>query len=186
VILFKTQSLDSLYTELCSVARRAGGVLMLNLRFPFIVRAVALILFTALFQRESLSLAAQTPSGQPSKRITSETDERALRAQWQTLFETHSWSELDSLADRLRSQRLRFQGGGWQLHVLYCILSSCSGSDSDAAWESQIAALQQWIGVRPSSPTPRIALADTYENFAWKARGSDFADKVTEQDAKGA
>ena len=30
-----------------------------------------------------------------------------------------------------------------------------------------------------AQPTPRIALADTYENFAWKARGSGFADAVT-------
>jgi hypothetical protein len=152
---------------------------MSNLRSPLIARAVALLLFIALFQRESLSLAAQTSSGQPSKPITSEADERALRAQWRTLFETHSWSELDSLADRLRSQRLRFQGGGWQLHVFYTILSTVgSPSETDAAWEAKIAALEEWILRAPSSPTPRIALADAYENFAWKARGGDFADKV--------
>lgn len=42
----------------------------MKLRFSFIVRAVALLLFTALVQRESLSLAAETPSGKPSKRIS--------------------------------------------------------------------------------------------------------------------
>lgn len=155
---------------------------MTNLRLPHLGRLItALLLFSALVQREPLSLAAQTTPAQPSKPVTSETAERALRSQWRTLFETHSWSELDDLADRLRSQRLRFQGGGWQLHVLYCTLSSCSSNDGDAAWESQIAALEEWIHHSPSSPAPRIALADTYENYAWKARGGDFADQVTEQ-----
>lgn len=154
---------------------------MLNLSFRFKLRAVAPLLFIALLQLESLILAAQTSSGQPSTPVTSETAERALRSQWRTLFETHSWNELDSLADRLRTQRSRFQGGGWQLHVLYCILASCSHGDSDAAWESQIAALQEWIRYSPSSPTPRIALADAYESYAWKARGGDFADQVTDQ-----
>lgn len=154
---------------------------MSNLRFPFTVRALSLLLVAVLFQGESVLLVAQTSSDRPAKPVTSETAESLLRSQWRKLFETHSWTELDSLADRLRSQRLRFQGGGWQLHVLYCILSSCSHGDSDPAWESQIAALQEWIRHSPSSPTPRIALADTYESFAWKARGGDFADQVTEQ-----
>lgn len=154
---------------------------MTNLRLPYSGRVVALFLFVVLLQHETLSLAAQSTTVLASKPVTSETAERALRSQWRTLFETHSWSELDALADRLRSQRMRFQGGGWQLHVLYCILGNCSGSNSDAVWESQIAALQEWIRNSPSSPTPRIALADLYENYAWKARGDDFADKVTEQ-----
>jgi hypothetical protein len=153
----------------------------LLLRSNITATFAAVFLFIVLSQGESVSLRAQTSSDQPAKPVTSETAERALRSQWRGLFESHSWTELDSLADRLRSQRLRFQGGGWQLHVLYCILSNCSQDDSDATWESQIAALQEWILHSPSSPTPRIALADTCENFAWKARGSDFADKVSKQ-----
>lgn len=155
---------------------------MSNLRFPFTVRAVALLLFIAIFPNESISLVAQISPGQPSRAVTSETAERALRSQWRALFETRSWTELDALADQLRTQRSRFQGGGWQLHVLYTILSTVEPKlDTDAAWESQISALQEWVLRAPSSPTPRIALADAYENFAWKARGGDFADQVTEQ-----
>jgi hypothetical protein len=155
----------------------------LNFRFHIDTKFLAALLFiTALFQGESVSLVAQTSSNQLTKPVTSETAERALRSQWRRLFETRSWTELDSLADRLRSQRLRFQGGGWQLHVLYTILSTVnSPPETDAAWEAQIAALQEWIRRAPLSPTPRIALADTYEKFAWKARGGDLADKVSDE-----
>jgi hypothetical protein len=158
----------------------------LNFRFHIDTKFLAALLFiTALLQGESVSLVAQTSPDQLTKPVTSETAERALRSQWRRLFETRSWTELDLLADRLRSQRLRFQGGGWQLHVLYTILSTVnSPPETDAAWEAQIAALQEWIRRAPLSPTPRIALADTYEKFAWKARGHDFAEKVTEEGSR--
>lgn len=129
--------------------------------------------------------AAQSTSVRRAPRITSETEERILRTRWRALFDSHSWVKLDSLADRLRSQRLRFQGGGWQLHVLYTILSTVdSQSETDTAWNAQIAALQEWVRHSPSSPTPSIALADTYLNFAWKARGNDFADTVAQENWK--
>lgn len=128
---------------------------------------------------------AQLVSSQPVNPVASRAEERALRVEWSKLFDNHSWAELDSVAERLRSGRLRFQGGAWQLHVLYCVLSSdCSRLTTDAAWRSRIADLQDWIRYEPSSPTPRIALADTYEDFAWKARGNGFADSVTQQDWK--
>ena len=139
-----------------------------------------LFLFIVLSPGGSVCIIAQMSSSQPAKTVTSATAERALRVQWRRLFDNRSWTELDALANRLRTERLRFQGGGWQLHVLYTILSTTSTrEETDAAWEAQIAALEEWIRQSPSSPTPRVALADTYENFAWKARGGDFADTVT-------
>jgi hypothetical protein len=123
---------------------------------------------------------AQTVPGQPANAVASEAVERTLRVQWRRLFDDRRWDELNSIASRLRSQRLRFQGGSWQLHVLYTILSTTgSKTATDAAWGAQIAALQEWIRHNPSSPTPRIALADAYENFAWKARGGGLGDTVT-------
>jgi hypothetical protein len=139
-----------------------------------------IFLFIVLSPGGFVCIIAQTSSSQPAKTVTSATAERALRVQWRRLFDNRSWTELDALANRLRTERLRFQGGGWQLHVLYTILSTTgTREETDAAWEAQIAALEEWIRQSPSSPTPRIALADTYENFAWKARGDDFADSVT-------
>jgi hypothetical protein len=123
---------------------------------------------------------AQTIPAHPANGVASEAEERTLRVQWRRLFDDRRWDELDSIAKRLRKRRLRFQGGSWQLHVLYTVLSTTgSKTATDAAWEAQIAALQEWMRHNPSSPTPRIALADAYENFAWKARGGGLADTVT-------
>lgn len=143
-----------------------------------------IFLFSAFFSMASFCSAAiaQSAPSQPTNAVTSAAAERTLRLQWTKLFEDRQWAELDSLAERLRNQQLRFQGGGWQLHVLYCILSTgCLKYQSDASWESRIAALQDWSRFAPSSPTPRIALADAYQDFAWKARGDDYADSVTSE-----
>jgi hypothetical protein len=138
-------------------------------------------LTVALFAGSTCSLSQPTLSTSRT-RVTSAAAERLLRPQWNQLFHSHAWDELDSLAEKMRGERLRFEGGGWQLHVLYCIVSAgCSNRDSDAAWEEELAALQDWIRHSPSSPTPRIALADAYERYAWKARGSGFSDTVTDE-----
>lgn len=140
----------------------------------------AVFIFMVVSLGGSACIIAQTSSSEPAKPVTSAAAERGLRMQWRRLFDAHSWTGLDSLANRLRTERSRFQGGGWQLHVLYTILSTTGAKeDTNAAWETQIAALEEWIRQSPSSPTPRVALADAYENFAWKARGGDFADTVT-------
>lgn len=154
---------------------------MLTLRRQSLA-ASAVFLFTVLLATASScsALVVQSAPSRPTIAVTSAAAERTLRLQWAALFENHRWTELDSLAERLRSQQLRFQGGGWQLHVLYCILSTgCLKTQSDVAWEKRIAELQDWSRYAPSSPTPRIALADAYQDFAWKARGNGYADSVT-------
>jgi hypothetical protein len=168
-------------------ARQLGGtgvlpVIVLRLR-PIKISAISLfVTFFLPFTPIAIRAAAQTVSAGPTEAITSAAAESGLRKQWNVLFDGHSWAELDLLAEKLRSQRLRFEGGGWQLHVLYCVLSTgCLNNQTDAEWESRIAALQEWILYAPASPTPRIALADAYKQFAWKARGNGFIGTVSPQ-----
>lgn len=149
--------------------------------------ASTVFLFSAFLAMASAcsAVGAQSLPSRAANAVTSAAAERTLRLQWADLFYNRQWTELDSLAEKLRSQRLRFQGGGWQLHVLYCILSTgCLTDQSDAAWESRIAALQDWSEYAPSSPTPRIALADAIEGYAWKARGNGYSENVAPQSWK--
>lgn len=139
-------------------------------------------LFAALlFAVASFASPVDALSGpsRPVYAVASRTEEHALPRQWSTLLHDHSWSRLDSISERLRSQRLRFQGGGWELHVFYCVIGTGCLDPAGARWEWRIATLQDWIRHSPSSPTPRIALADAYEQFAWEARGNGDADSVT-------
>jgi len=96
------------------------------------------------------------------------------------LFYQEEYSELESIASRLQSQQTRFRGGAWQLHDFYSLVSYAgSPTATDAEWQAQIAKLAQWEKSFPESPVPRVAMALTYLGFAWKARGSGYANSVT-------
>jgi hypothetical protein len=120
------------------------------------------------------------PAAAPDSPDLSDTDQRDFRVSLLGLFNTGRYADLDALAQQLQQQRSRFRGGAWRLHVFFGTLSTPGAETAtDAAWNAQIVKLEKWMRSSPASPTPRIALAQTYLRFAWKARGHGFADTVT-------
>ena len=110
----------------------------------------------------------------------SDTTLRDFRVSLLGLFNSSRYADLDTLAQQLQQQRSRFTGGAWRLHVFFGTLSSPgSATATDAAWQAHIAKLEQWAASSPASPTPRIALAQTFLRFAWKARGHGYSNTVT-------
>jgi len=82
-----------------------------------------------------------------------------------------------------RSGRIRFSGGSWKLPRLYeAITEPTGGSEApDADWEGLLTKLKKWCAQKPDSITARVALAETYSHYAWKARGKAYANKVTDE-----
>jgi len=96
------------------------------------------------------------------------------------LFNEEKFAKLDEIADAARSQKSRFPGGSWKLHSFYgAIQGPGSLTATDAVWDAHMQRLQSWIDSKPDSSTPRVALAEAYLRFAWKARGNGQGDKVT-------
>ncbi len=122
-----------------------------------------------------------TPPTEPQAETeATDTGVRTFRVHIHELFNQGEYSELESIAARLQSQRLRFRGGAWQLRVFYSMISyPPSLTATDAEWQAQIAKLEQWAKSYPNSAAPRVAMADAYLRFAWKARGNGFANTVT-------
>jgi len=52
---------------------------------------------------------------------------------------------------------------------------------TEGDWSAHFLVLQKWASTYPESPTPSIAIAETYVNYAWAARGADYANTVTER-----
>ena len=52
------------------------------------------------------------------------------------------------------------------------------GEASNGEWDTHITKIQRWMNRYPDSITARVALAATWKNYAWKARGNDYGDKV--------
>jgi hypothetical protein len=96
--------------------------------------------------------------------------------------QNEKFGQLDCLADRARSGKERFPGGTWKLHELYRGLSTpvqypvTRATEED--WHALLQPLQRWVVARPKSITARVALAWANLNYAYDARGTDYADTV--------
>ncbi|PYX84423.1 MAG: hypothetical protein DMG68_20850, partial [Acidobacteria bacterium] len=170
----------------CFVRYLNGKILASN-----IIRAALLLLATA-----GLCVAANESSIQVACNISQDnsaglsgdlaTDIHALPDFTETaagMLGHHQFDQLDCLADRFRSAKERFPGGVWKLHTLYQGLAEPVRYPVHATpedWNNSIQLLRQWTRERPKSITAHIALASAYEQFAWEARGSGYADTVSD------
>jgi hypothetical protein len=99
------------------------------------------------------------------------------------LFQQEKFEALDQTADTARSTKARLPGGFWTIHLIYSALMTPTEGTYDASendWTSQLVRLQRWRAQRPNSITARVALAGAQLQYAWRARGGGYADKVTD------
>jgi hypothetical protein len=99
------------------------------------------------------------------------------------LFVQEKFETLDQMAATARSTKARLPGGFWTEHLIYSDLMGPDAGTYDASesdWTTHLARLQRWVTQRPDSITARVALAAAQLQYAWRARGGGYADKVTE------
>lgn len=154
------------------------------------------ILMLAVLTWSGLSIAAdQKPSSRQCN--ISETDAaglngdlsvdiHALRNFMDTaarMLKEEKFVELDCLADHARSGKERLPGGLWKIHGLYQGLRQPVSYPMHATqedWTHLLQRLHRWVKARPESITARIALALAYLDYAQDARGSGYANTVSE------
>jgi hypothetical protein len=99
------------------------------------------------------------------------------------LFQQEKFEVLDKTADAARTTKARLPGGFWTIHLIYSALMTPAEGTYDASendWTLQLVRLQRWTAQHPISITARVALAGAQLQYAWRARGGGYADKVTE------
>ena len=86
---------------------------------------------------------------------------------------------LDSIASRLRTEKSRYTNGNWQLDTFYRGV----GNGWRGRWDFSTVRprFEEWIKQQPDSITARIAMANAYKMLAWEARGSGYANEVSEK-----
>ena len=101
----------------------------------------------------------------------------------QEVFSKADFDGLEDTADRARSSKSRFAGGVWKLFVFYDTLAQPvqGKAATELEWQQRIDKLKQWTLSKPHSITAHIALAQAYLSYGWKARGSGFANTVSEE-----
>jgi len=131
------------------------------------------------------SRVAPSPAalGRPAQLTLVETTENKerleIRAKSLAVLNAQQYDELDTLARKYRSSKECYADGIWKLKEVYEGLVP-DESESDARWERRLAAIRVWVKAKPESITARVALADVLISYAWKARGSGYANTVSQ------
>ena len=127
--------------------------------------------------RTASAQVAATPTTAEADEQTE--DEHAFIRSVRTQLVEEKFDDLDRTADEFRRDKSRWPGGAWKLKTLYEALDAPHQTDKDTA--DHLDHLRKWMTARPESITARIALATSLHRWAWVARGSGTADKVTQE-----
>jgi tetratricopeptide (TPR) repeat protein len=93
------------------------------------------------------------------------------------LFEAEKFVELDKLAKALRTSKTSLADGRW---LLDCFYEQLAGNREDETQVNRnLQKAQKWLNACPKSPTARAFLADCYLASAWIARGTGWANSVS-------
>ena len=141
-------------------------------------------------------LASRTEEAEPAPRVKVPddpsfgtyrdpiTDEaEALHAEVAKQLAARDFAGLDALADEARAKRTRTGSGAWKLAEIYDALEFREKA-ADRLWQVHLRLLRDWQTARPLSITARVATANALTSYAWKARGSGFANTVTDEGSK--
>lgn len=111
-----------------------------------------------------------------------ETDQEMLK-RVQRYLTLGNFKALEREIHEARDAKLRFPGGVWKLAVFYDAVNAPVSGDlsGDAGYQAHIERLKRWAEAYPESATAKIALADTYIAYADLARGTGYANTVTEE-----
>lgn len=105
---------------------------------------------------------------------------RNISTQVRELLRKNQFEDLDKLYQEVRK-------GPFDIHVrfpevnLYFNALTPTRNDKDTVWSSREKALQKWYKESPESVAAILALAQFYEDYAWKARGGGYSNSVTKE-----
>jgi hypothetical protein len=97
------------------------------------------------------------------------------------LLAKRDFASLDKRARELRAEKRIYPDGTSALWSFYNGVETVAKHAPDPQWMALLALLNDWIKAAPDSITPRVALAETLVAYAWRARGTGWANTVTEE-----
>jgi hypothetical protein len=132
------------------------------------------------YKSGQLSVAGGGPT-EPGAASEKQEDGDVYEARIRAYFDQQDFDQLEKAAREARTGKGRVVGGVWKLYAFYEGLTENLGGreSTEDDFTYRFAILKKWINARPDSVTVRIAMAQTYLNYGWLARGSGYADQVT-------
>lgn len=104
----------------------------------------------------------------------------AFRMETRQAYNNRRFDELERKADALHASRTIFPNGSWKIFQFHDALG-CRDDEPESMWQLHDTIHREWIAAYPDSITARVAYADFFVDYAWHARGSGFADTVSQE-----
>lgn len=107
-------------------------------------------------------------------------DSNGVRKDAAELLKQEDFAALDQLVTDIKRRGYDIRQTYPELRAFY----SAFGLDSrltESQWLDQQGRLERWGRARPESLSAKIALADWYIGYGWKARGTAYSDRVTDE-----
>ncbi|HTV40185.1 MAG TPA: hypothetical protein VMF08_06405 [Candidatus Sulfotelmatobacter sp.] len=117
------------------------------------------------------------------------------------LLQSRQFDQLDAMAQKFLDTKACYADGKWKLFYLFNGLDFPPPANTNAPlrrpyyftqgfdftgeayapdWTNRLALLREWVEAKPNSATAPVALAKGLVDYAWQARGHDYANGVTE------
>ncbi len=109
-----------------------------------------------------------------------QTDE-AYTAHIRNILVQEDFAQLEKIAQQNRIEKGHLIGGVWKIWAFHNGTGWPVGTSKpkESEWQGQFAILKKWNAAYPNSTAARLSLAYLYINYSWAARGSGFADSIT-------
>jgi hypothetical protein len=95
-------------------------------------------------------------------------------------YNNRRFDELETKVAALRTGKETYGNGSWKIAQFYEAFA-CDDKEPESMWQLHDRIHQEWIAAKPTSIAARIAYADFLTDYAWRARGSGYADSVKEE-----
>ncbi len=118
----------------------------------------------------------------PGSSAKPDENDELYRAHINSLLVQQDFAELEKIARQNRTEKGRLLGGYWKNHEFFLATGYPRnvGGPKDSDYQDQIKTLNKWIAAYRESAAARISLANLYANYASFARGSGYANTVTD------
>jgi TPR repeat protein len=109
-----------------------------------------------------------------------------LSGKAEALLQSGQFAALDSTARDLQQTNARYPGGDPQIYTFYEALGAISDGSCGCAKGTVPFAVKQeqaakWLTADPASPPAHLAMAMLWINYAWAARGGNYASAVSQE-----
>ena len=120
------------------------------------------------------------PVSAPAESSKPNVTEEAYQSQIAQLVAQEDFPQLEKIAQANRKDSDRLLGGAWKNFIFFQATGATDDNLQDSDYERAIAGTRKWISAYPNSAAAQISLALVYMNYASFARGTDYADAVSD------